>query len=280
MDDAQPLGRRSHPRLTILALLLAPLSLGPSAPCLSAEAAPSPERWTFRLTASLMAADHSGTTETVRGRTVGGNIIFVTRDYSDLYPGHQPLYLVDLAANHGRWGVSVRGQFFDWGNEVLLENRTLVAETMRFAEADVSHSVGEHWRFLIGFRYVEIEHTEQILHDYWPPDWPVDISRWGQTWLDLVVGASFRYALAARWELSGRGDFGVLGVGSDLTWNLEAAVQWRIAQHVALVGGYRAYDVYFAEKNTYSFPIADPLTVTETYDTHTSGPTLGLTFHW
>jgi len=199
MDDARPRFQRSRPHHPSLTFALVVAALCCVAPCLSADDPAPPDRWEFRITATVMAADLAGTTQNVWGRTVGGSIAYVERDYSDSFLDPQPLYLVDLAASHGPWGVVVRGQLLDWDNEVLLENRTLVEETTWFVETDISHRVGAHWIVFVGFRYVDLEHSEQVLVDFSPPDWPPLISSWGHTWLDPLVGATSSYRHAHRW---------------------------------------------------------------------------------
>ena len=238
----------------------------------------TPEPWTFRVTASVMAADVSGETEFTAGQTVGGNVIRGEIDYSNVYPDPQPLPFVDLAASNAEWSATIRGQYLSWDDVALLANRTLIEESSWFLEADVSHSVGTRWAVFLGLRYFEFELSLQTVLN--PPLPPLPAMVTNQSWVDPLAGAAFRYPLGERWELAGRGDIGGFGVGSELSWGLEATVLWKIGTHSGLVGGYRVFDVDFEEENTYSFPDGSQLTVPDSYDTRTNGPTLGMTFQW
>jgi hypothetical protein len=96
-------------QLSILALGLAVLCVLAARLGFPADGPGSPNGWELRLTTSVMAADHSGSTANVCGRSVSGSITYAERDYSGLFPYSQPLYLVELAADHGTWGVSAPG---------------------------------------------------------------------------------------------------------------------------------------------------------------------------
>ena len=273
-----PCERRARFRQSLVALVPVLLGFLTARPCPATDGPAPPELWEFRLTASVMSADYDGTTEFTVGQTVGGNFIRGELDYSTVYPDPQPLYLVDLAASNGEWGASLRGQYLEWDNLVALANWTQLEETTWYLEADVSHSVGTHWWAFLGVRYFEFDLSLQVMLDPPLPQLPPLVT--GQDWFDPLAGASFLYPLGRRWELAGRGDIGGFGVGSELSWNLEATIQWSFANHVALVGGYRVFDVDFEEDRTYTLPDGGETTLPDTYDTRTEGPTLGLTFHW
>jgi hypothetical protein len=101
-----------------------------------------------------------------------------------------------------------------------------------------------------------------------------------ESWIDPLVGAAFSRSLARRWDLEARGDVGGFGVGSKLTWSLEATIQWKLGRHLGLAGGYRVFDVDFDDQRTYTLPDGGQVTPPSTYTTRTHGPTIGLTFHW
>jgi hypothetical protein len=151
---------------------------------------------------------------------------------------------------------------------------------MWFLEADVNHVVGTHWAVTAGIRYFELEHSEEFPDRVYPQGWPRTTISWNHAWLDPVVGATFSCPLASEWDYSGRGDIGGFGIGSDLTSDLGATVQWALAPHIALIGGYRVFHVDCAENQTYTSSDGGRITLAETYDTRTNGPVLGLTMQW
>jgi hypothetical protein len=225
-----------------------------------------------------MAADLSGDAHFVGGRTAAGQIVLMAIDYSDVYPDPQPLYLVDLAASRAKWGVSLRGRYLEWDNLVALANWEMIDETSWYLEAAATRITGVHWTVLVGLRYFDLDFViEGPYRTPWPPQTMYVMN---EAWLDPFAGATFRYPLGGRWKLAGRGDIGGFGVGSKLSWGLEATVLWRIGTQFSLVAGYRVFDVDFEEENTYSFSDGSQLNVPDTYDTRTNGPILGMTFQW
>jgi opacity protein-like surface antigen len=61
----------------------------------------------------------------------------------------------------------------------------------------------------------------------------------GRSWWDPYVGLRGRTPLAPRWSLFGQADIGGFGLGSDLTWQVLAGVQYDISQRYSAKLGYR-----------------------------------------
>ncbi len=58
-------------------------------------------------------------------------------------------------------------------------------------------------------------------------------------WVDPIIGARAQYNFNDRWFVAGNADIGGFGVGSDLTWSIEAAVGYNFTHHVSAELGYR-----------------------------------------
>ncbi len=86
-------------------------------------------------------------------------------------------------------------------------------------------------------------------------------------WWDPYIGLRGRYDLSEKFYLTGKGDIGGFGIGSDLTWTAEAAVGCQLTRNVFAEVGYRALGVNYDK---------DGLLM----DTITHGPqvTLGINF--
>jgi hypothetical protein len=64
-----------------------------------------------------------------------------------------------------------------------------------------------------------------------------------QTWVDPLVGVNVIARLAERWAVRAEADIGGFGLGSDLTWNVQAILsyRWTVGGYDVLAGvGYRA----------------------------------------
>jgi hypothetical protein len=94
-------------------------------------------------------------------------------------------------------------------------------------------------------------------------------------WLDPVIGARIRYAVAPGHELFLRGDIGGLGVGSDFSWQAIGGYGFDFGRYNGItfsgVIGYRALSVDYAEgegRRRYEFDMLQ------------HGPILGLSMRW
>jgi hypothetical protein len=86
-----------------------------------------------------------------------------------------------------------------------------------------------------------------------------------EDWVDPIVGIRADFTFGPRWGAVLEADVGGFGAGSDLSWNLLAAVRHRFSGSVALSLGWRVLDVDY-ENGDFVF------------DVRMSGPLLALTF--
>ena len=86
-------------------------------------------------------------------------------------------------------------------------------------------------------------------------------------WWDPYIGLRGRYNLNDKFYLTGKGDIGGFGVGSDLTWTAEAALGCQLSSRIFTEVGYRALGVDLEK---------DGLTMDTV--THGAQVTLGITF--
>ncbi len=105
----------------------------------------------------------------------------------------------------------------------------------------VGFEVADGVDLLAGARWVSIDTTLQVGFD------PGVIFQDDQGWVDPLVGARVRRALNDRWSAHLRGDIGGFGVGSDLTWNLEADLGLAVTERLSLIFGYRVLDIDYDE---------------------------------
>jgi hypothetical protein len=122
---------------------------------------------------------------------------------------------------------------------------------------------------LVGGRYVNLDSGLEITSTG-PPGIRVDVDQ-SVDWLDPFVGARLRLAVSRPLAFVVRGDAGGFGVGSDLTWNLVAILQYHTSPKVALEAGYRVLDIDYEQgSGTDRF----------VYDVVTHGPILGISFRF
>jgi hypothetical protein len=66
-----------------------------------------------------------------------------------------------------------------------------------------------------------------------------------QTWFDPLVGARAIAPLGGKWSLALYGDIGGFGIGSDLTWQGIATVNYQISRKMSLGAGWRHFKVNY-----------------------------------
>ena len=94
-------------------------------------------------------------------------------------------------------------------------------------------------------------------------------------WVEPYLGGRVLWGNVFGWtealSLGVRGDIGGFGVGSDFTWNVILAAQYRLSRLLSLKVGWRWYNVDFDSGSGTSRFV---------YDIQMSGPVLALTFHF
>jgi hypothetical protein len=64
-----------------------------------------------------------------------------------------------------------------------------------------------------------------------------------ETWLDPVVAVRFQAPLGDRWAVTTYGDIGGFGVGSEMSWQLQAMVEYQLSNRWSLTAGWRHLDI-------------------------------------
>lgn len=64
-----------------------------------------------------------------------------------------------------------------------------------------------------------------------------------QTWFDPVLVARLRLPDSGKWLVQLRGDIGGFGIGSDLTWQIQAYGGYRFSELFQVTAGYRALGI-------------------------------------
>jgi hypothetical protein len=88
-----------------------------------------------------------------------------------------------------------------------------------------------------------------------------------ETWLDPVIAARFHAPIGGDWAFVIYGDVGGFGLGSDLTWQLQGAVQYHLSRHWSLEAGWRQFAVDYDKQGFL-------------YDVKLGGPLLGATYRF
>ena len=118
---------------------------------------------------------------------------------------------------------------------------------------------------LFGGRYVDLENE---LDFRGPQGLRV---RGGEDWVDPVVGLGVEVPTGEKWTFFGRFDVGGFGVGSDFSYQVKLKFAYRPSERYSVIFGYRLLDIDYDDGAG-----ADRFL----YDVATSGPNLGMVFHF
>jgi opacity protein-like surface antigen len=172
-------------------------------------------------------------------------------------------------ARRGRWAILFDGLYFRLGDEranswsgplgIGSATGTLdVTTTMQMYQLAAAYRVGERFPLdlIAGARYTKIDADLDLVVTTGGllPGGARSLSG-SESWWDPVVGVRALLPLSERWSVLLYGDIGGFGVGSDLTYQAIAGVNWQFSKHVSAKAGYR-YLYQDFEKNGFVWDMA------------------------
>jgi hypothetical protein len=254
--------------LTVLGMVLV---VATAAPVRAQTTAPGePGGWTFTISPYVWATSLTGNTSS------GGVDADVDLPFSDIVDNLAFGGMLGVDVRKGRFGVIFDGVLARQESESDIQRVELdvtvdsawlgVAPYYRVVDWTYRQSAsGQPLRFVVeplaGIRYT---HFRVETDGTGPRGDGRQVDR-TENWVDPVVGSRFAVDLADQWQVFGEGDIGGFGVGSDLSWNLQAMVGYAttiLGRQTTFAAGYRALGQDY-EKNDF------------VWDVITHGPVLG-----
>ena len=238
------------------------LSAAPSAPPLAP--APAGDEWQFAFAPYLWLAGLDGQIG------LGGRTADVDLDFGDILENLDVGLMGAFEARKGRWildfdslwlrlktRTDYDGLFYNTARSRVEEVRLQAMLGYRVLEGPTSIDL------LAGASYFYLDNELRL------GGGPLDELKLGSSedWCDPVVAVALKHRFGERWFATGRGMIGGFGVGSDLTWQVVAALGYRLSEHFSVLGGYRHLAI--------DYQSGDFL-----YDAATSGFILGVGIEW
>jgi len=206
------------------------------------------DSWQFELTPYLLGAGLNGTTG------VGSVTSDVNKSFSDILKNLDAGFMAMFLASKGRWMFGVDGVYFRIKNQGVDSWQGPLGNTNSGnLDATVTEQLyqltsgyrvlDEHTKVdvLGAARYTQLDTELSLVATTGSPLLP-DGSRsisGAESWWDPVIGMHVLQSLAEAWTLAGYADIGGFGVGSDLTYQLLAGVNWQFSKSVSAKAGYR-----------------------------------------
>jgi hypothetical protein len=211
--------------------------------CVSAAHAQSASagQWHYQVTPYIMFPN-------MKGDIGVGTLPEVEVDESpdDIFSNLQAGAMLFLEANNGRWALSSDVLWMKLGADIpsglLIDSGDAEVEQLGW-ELAALYRLSPWFEAGVGLQYNDISADIEIdLNTPGGGSLEGDLS---ESWIDPVVIGRATFPLAEKWYLQVRGNVGGFGVGSDLAWQVQADLGWRISQLMALTFGYRWIDVDF-----------------------------------
>jgi opacity protein-like surface antigen len=205
------------------------------------------DRWQFELTPYLFASGLYGTTGT---QSVEAD---VEMEFDDILEQLEMGLMGTLEMRRGRWGILFDALYFELGGERSSSwqgplgigsatGQLDVTTTMQMYQLAAAYRFGEGVTVdLVGAaRYTELDTELNLVVTTGGllPGGTRSLSA-DESWWDPVVGARVLIPFAQHWAVVLYGDIGGFGVGSDLTYQAIAGVDWQFSKHFAAKAGYR-----------------------------------------
>jgi len=214
------------------------------------------DAWQFELTPYVLGAGLKGTTG------VGSVTSDIDSSFSDILENLDAGFMAMFLASKGRWTFGVDGVYFKLKNEGANSWQGPLGNTNTGSlEATMTEQL---YQLTSGYRVLD-EHTRVDVIGaarYTQLDAKLNLATAGsllpdgsrsvsgtENWWDPVIGVRVLVPLAEAWTLAGYADIGGFGIGSDLTYQLLAGVNWQFSKSVNAKAGYRYLYQDFRDNN-------------------------------
>jgi opacity protein-like surface antigen len=221
------------------------------------------DRWQVEFTPYLFAAGLHGSTGT---QQVSAD---VNTGFGDIVQNLDAGFMGTLEARRDRWGIILDGLYFKLGDEGARSwqgpagigsatGELDVTSTMQMYQLSAAYRVGDGVPIdlIVAGRYTQLDLDLNLVTTTGGllPGGTRSLSA-SQNWWDPVVGVRVILPFAQRWSAMLYGDIGGFGVGSDITYQAIAGVNWQFSEHLSAKVGYRyLYQDY--EKNGFLWKMA------------------------
>ncbi len=239
--------------IKLVAMVCVSLTLARTGGAFAADAeAPPPDSpvesgWTFAVAPYLWMAGMEGSIA-----QFGAPAVDVDASFADILDNFDIGAMAVAEARNGRFGIAFDFQYVKLSAD---------AETRFGALADGIEVTSETLTALIAGEYRVVENAGASVDlmagaRIWSVDTDIDPQGGpgdplffsdGDTWVDPIVGVRARMDMNEKFYATGWGMVGGYGIGSDITWDVMAAVGYEVTDRVAIIGGYRALGVDYSD---------------------------------
>ena len=237
--------------LALRGAFLATLGIAPAVALGQTSASPA-DGWSFEFTPYLWGASMSGNVGAGALPTIN-----VDMSFSDILDNLDAGLMGAFEARNGRWGLLFDAIYMKLAHSATASRAgvgPIGATATASAELEMTQTVfaaAVAYRAIEGrtpvdviggARYAKLTADARIGGSFYAQTGSVAASA-EKSWVDPYVGVRAQRPVADRWTLVGYVDVGGFGVGSDLTWQAAAGVNYEFSKAIAGKFGYRYMSV-------------------------------------
>ena len=209
----------------------------------SAQTEATEKKWNFLADVYLMFPY-------MDGETGIGDLLSVPVDANpgDIFSKLKMAAMLYLEASTSKWAITSDLVYMNLNQEVspstLFHSGEVTAKELIWEPAGL-YRVVPFWELGLGGRLTNLStdiDARRYVIGIGNPTEPVTAGG-SKTWMDPVIITRFSAAIKEKWLLQFRGDIGGFGIGSDLTWQLQAYAGYRFGRVFQLTAGYRYLSV-------------------------------------
>jgi len=223
----------------------------------SAQAAAPEKKWNFLTDVYLMFPN-------MDGETGKGDLLSVPVDANpgDIFSKLKMAAMLYVEAKTDKWAISSDLVYMNLNQEVtpgtLLHSGEVKAKEFIWEPAGL-YRIVPFWEVGLGGRLTSLSTEIDVRRNVFPAGTEEVTASGSKTWMDPIIITRLSADINQKWLFQFRGDIGGFGIGSDLTWQLQAYAGYWFGKVFQLTGGYRYLSVDYdkgSDKERFVFNMA------------------------
>jgi hypothetical protein len=224
---------------------------------ISAQTESAEKHWNFLTDIYLMFPN-------MAGETGKGDLLSVPVDANpgDIFSKLKMAAMLYVEAKTNKWAITSDLVYMNLNQEVtpgtLLHSGEVKAKEFIWEPAGL-YRIVPFWEVGLGGRLTSLSTDIDVRRNVFPAGTEEVIASGSKTWFDPVIITRLSTDINDKWLIQFRGDIGGFGIGSDLTWQLQAYAGYRFGKVFQLTAGYRYLSVDYdkgVDKERFVFNMA------------------------
>ena len=208
---------------------------------ISAQTEPPEKKWNFLADVYLMFPY-------MDGETGAGDLLSVPVDANpgDIFSKLKMAAMIYLEAKTSKWAITSDLVYMNLKQEItpgtLFNSGEVTAKEFIWEPAGL-YRIVPFWEVGLGGRLTSLSTDIDARRNVFPAGTEEVAASGSKTWMDPIIITRLSAEIKQKWLFQFRGDIGGFGIGSDLTWQLQAYAGYRFGKVFQLTGGYRYLSV-------------------------------------